>query len=247
MDGFVPYQLALISSPAILLLALLVIRRVEEQDQHITDEIKSIDVSDQSSIIVILLCAPIISMLAWSGRNGMDFFLNVYLDDVMNVATAKIGSLRAIGQIVAAISVAIIPPIVAKAGKYRSIPVANALSATCLFLFAIARNFYGIAVAYAGMMAFHTVAAAASAAFGQMMVPVDKRPILSGMSNMAVGVGSAAISLAGGFLAGSVGFRVFFQLSSAMIGASAVFFSIFYFKPKGEYRKLSVWHYRNRL
>ena len=245
LDGFVPYQLALISSSALGLIALLVIRRLEEQ--QISDEIKSNDDSDQSSVILILIFAPIISMLAWSGRNGIDFFLNVYLDDDLNVATAKIGSLRAIGQIVAAFSAALVPPIVAKVGKYRSIPVAFGLSAICLLFLAMVRNFYGIALTYTGMTAFHTIGSAVSSAFGQMMVPVDKRSIFSGLANMAVGVGSSAILMAGGFLAGSVGFQVFFLLSGTLIGASAVYFSIFYFKPKGKYRKLDLWYYRNRL
>ena len=245
MDGFVPYQLALISSPMVVLPALLVIRRVEEQDT--SGKTKPIDASGRSSILVILIGAPIISMLAWSGKNGIEFFFNVYLDNDLNVATAKIGSIRAIGQIVAAVSAAFVPSIVAKAGKYRSIPVASGLSATCLLLFAIVRNFSGIALTYAGMTAFLTISSAASSVFGQMMVPADKRSILSGLANMAVGVGSSVILAAGGFLASSIGFRTFFLLSSGLIGASAVVFSIFYFKPKGEYRKLDLWFYRHRL
>jgi predicted MFS family arabinose efflux permease len=62
---------------------------------------------------------------------------------------------------------------------------------------------------------------------------------MSGVTNMAVGFGSAALALGGGQLIVAVGFRSLFLACAALIACGALLFAFYFRKPRGEYARVA--------
>ena len=188
---------------------------------------------DNSPLIVILMWA-FVSLIRHSGRAPANTFFNVYLDAGLHLATAQIGLLTGAAKLVAVPAALVTPFFVARWGRCRTVVWGTIGVALSLLLLALVPHWSAAGVGFIGFTAFFAITSPVCSVYNQELVPPAWRPTMAGIVNTAIGLGTAAMSLGGGYAIAALGYRTLFLSSVALSACSALFFWLFFGVPRGE-------------
>ena len=144
--------------------------------------------------------------------------MNVYLDSALGSSALVIGLVMGIAKLAGGFASLLMPAVVARVGKRGAI-IGSALGvAVSLLPLALWPNWLAAGLSYMCMSAFFSLAGPLISMYSLELVEPGWWPAMSSASNMALGLGLAAMSLGGGYAIESLGYRALF-LSGALLSA----------------------------
>jgi MFS family permease len=166
--------------------------------------------------VIALVC-----FLRVGGENAARTFFNVYMDGVWALAPAQIGTAIAVASLLTIPAPLLTPPLVARWGRLPTV-VAGALGVSAgIALLALGAGPVAAAGAYVGMSILAAMARSVWTLVVQESVRPEWRSVASGVANLSSGLGVSAMSMAGGYMAATAGYRSAFLAGSALVALGA--------------------------
>ncbi len=185
----------------------------------------------------LIAVLSVVSLLRWAGRGTADTFFNVYLDSHLHVPVAQIGLIKSLAMLIAVPAALTTPFLTHRLGKPRTIILTILCASLSLIPLALVPQWLAAGVGYMAMMAFFTISSSAITVYSQEIVGPAWRTAVSGVTNMAVGVGMAATSLAGGYMVVGPGYTALFLGCGGLILCSMALYAVYFRVPRGEYAR----------
>lgn len=185
----------------------------------------------------LIAILSVVAMLRMSGESGARSFFNVYMDAGLVVSTATIGVLVAASQIVAGPATLAAPLLAKRLGKTLLISLGTFGTALGYLVMAFAGHWILAGLGFVWATAMLSVTRAVVTVYQMEIVPPDGRTFMSGATSMAMGFGFSSMAFGGGYLIIEVGYRGLFLAGTLCTVAGALLFSLYFRKPRGEYRQ----------
>jgi len=237
VDDAAPFGYALLTAAVLLALgvpALVATREAVPADTaQSTLALRSVR---RSSLALISLLA-VIQLLQAAGEGAARTFFNVYLDTQLNVATHVIGLLAAIGQL-AAVPMALATPLIIARWRIGPTFIKASLGVACSLLpMALIPSVGAVSLGYIGVVAISAVWRSPIQVYRLEIVSLRWRSMMSGASNMSMGLSWAVMGLGGAHIAEHVGYGSVFLLGAFLTTSGAFLFWLFDRVPRGEYAR----------
>ena len=230
-----PYQYPLFLAAGVLLFAFFVFGRMPEpvlEAMNPTETTVSSRMSKvaqwSGSLWVFILLLLVVRMLQVAAPGAILTFANVYLDDGLHIATDRIGMMTAVGKL-ASVPIALLTPhILNKWGNFKVVIWISLISLIAALPLALTSNWQLAGVGYALASGAGPLRYLSFLVFTLSMVPPQRRALVSGAGEMAIGLGFALMAFIGGYLIEAYGYSLFFGISLGitLIGTS-LFWGIF--------------------
>jgi MFS family permease len=182
---------------------------------------------------VIGLLALVI-LLQSAGQGTMYSFFNVYLDTELDVATSRIGTISAVGRLLAGIGALGTPALIARLGHKRMLFWGSLGVGVGLLPLALIRHWVAAGLGYLGVVVLFSITLPAMNIFQMELVAPRWRTTMSGATAMASGLSSFVVTLAGGYVIAGLGYRTFFLAGAALTVAGALLFRACFREPYGK-------------
>ena len=161
-------------------------------------------------------------------------FSNVYLDAGLHAPPALIGTVFAVGQLLAAPAALSAPFLVKRLGKGRIIVWGFLGGAFSLLTLALVPRWEVAGLGLTGVIAMSSLAGAAFDVFHQEVVLPGWRAVMSGAAAMALGLGSSTVAFGGGYIIAALGYRSLFLIGAGLMTSAALLFWAYFRVPRGE-------------
>ena len=178
-----------------------------------------------------------VAMLRMAGESGARSFFNVFMDAGLAVSTATIGVLIAASQIVAGPATLAAPLLAKRLGKTLLISLGMFGTALGYLVMALSAHWILAGLGFVWATAMLSVTRAVVTVYQMEIVPPDGRTFMSGATSMAMGMGFSSMAFGGGYLIIEVGYSGLFLAGTLCAVAGGLLFSLYFRKPRGEYRR----------
>jgi MFS family permease len=188
--------------------------------------------------IIAVVCLTM--LLRWGGLGPIQAFLPVYMDRALHSSTALIGGQAAAAQL-ASIPAALLAALaIARWGKVAVFSRGVLMIAVCLLPLALIPHWGAAAFSNGADVALWALVMPAFNVFTQEAVRREWRPVMAAGVSMSNGLGQAVMSLGGGFLIASVGYRALFLLCAGLICACGLVFGGYFGRSRQGAPSLSL-------
>jgi predicted MFS family arabinose efflux permease len=161
-------------------------------------------------------------------------FFNVYMDSSLLVSTARIGAIIAVANLLTIPAPLMTPPLVQKLGRVRTI-VAGALAvAASILVLGVGGHWALAALAFVCTRSLAAMVRSVWTLIGQESVLPEWRSMVSGMSNLATGLGVALTSFAGGYTVSELGYGITFMAGAVLVALGALVCWVYFRVPRGQ-------------
>ena len=168
-------------------------------------------------VAVAFICA-----LRVGGEFTARTFFSVYLDATWAVPTLQIGGAVALASLLTIPAPLVTPALVARWGRAWTIAVGALGVAGAILLLGLVGHWRLAAGAFVVMTVLAAMVRSVWSLLVQESVSSSWRPTASGVTNLASGLGVAAMSSAGGFLAAELGYSAMFAAGAVLVGLGAL-------------------------
>ena len=185
----------------------------------------------------LIILFTLVSLCMVSGEWTMRVYFNVYLDTVLSVQTALIGTLSA-GALFMGLFALLSPKAAARWGRQRVVFL-GLMGVFVAFLPLIFIEFWlAVGIGYMIMIAAVSLTNPTFLVFSQSVVEPRWRTTIASSIAMSVGLGVAVTSFGGGYIIAGFGFKVLFVLGAlvGLLGAAIVW----RFLPRGESKTVTI-------
>ncbi len=172
----------------------------------------------------IIALFGMIVVLTVAGEALAGTFFNVYLDDGLHASTSRIGTLAALGQLVAVPAALAMPLLAARWGHAHTYLRATLGLALSLLPLALVPQWGAVGLGFMGVIALAAIARPASMVYQMELVPPGWRVAIASAVTTAVGLSWAIMAVGGGYLIPLLGYRAVFALGALLSGAGACLF-----------------------
>lgn len=172
----------------------------------------------------LILTVGLLMALRYGGRGTVATFFNVYLDDELGASAALIGTLSAIGQLVAVPAALLAPLATARWGVARAIYWGSLGMALSTLPLALVPHWAAAGAGFALSTALFWTTGGPLRMFSQELVVPRWRASMASSFMLGQGLAFTAASLAGGYVIVSRGYQALFLLAAGLMAAAAVFF-----------------------
>jgi len=237
LDGPASYRYPLWIAAALLTAALLALLGTREVCSEHTRARATAKGAPPYGLIAFLAC---FTLLRNAGGGAGNTFLNVYLDDHLDVSTGQIGLLLAIGQIVAVPAALLMPALAARWGKARTVALGTLGVALCTLPQVLVPHWIAVGFSLIGVSALRAIATTAYTVYSQEIVPGRWRATMSGAFYLAATLGMAAAASGGGYAISAWGYAGLFASGAGLVTLSALLFWCRFCAPRRA-RGIRVW------
>jgi predicted MFS family arabinose efflux permease len=185
--------------------------------------------------LVLIGFLALVQLLQAAGEGAARTFFNVYLDTGLEVPTHLIGLLAAFGQLVAVPMALLTPLLIARWRNGPTIIRASLGIACSLLPMALIPRVGAVSVGYIGVMAMSGIWRTPNTVYRMEIVSPRWRALMSGASNMSMGLSWAVMGLGGARIAENAGYGSVFLLGAILTTSGTLLFWIFNRVPRGEY------------
>lgn len=190
-------------------------------------------VSGAMPLAIMLIMAALL-LIRVAGDHSVSIYFNVYMDDGLGVPTALIGSITAVGQMLAIPAALAAPLLTTRLGNGRAYALTALLMSLVLLPLALIPAWPAAAFSYIGLTSLISLARPAVIVHQQSLVPAEWRSTMAGVTQMGVSVGAAGVAYLGGYLAGTAGYRAVFLMGSVLVFLGSSLFWAYFRTPRGE-------------
>ncbi|MBN1248862.1 MAG: hypothetical protein JXC32_14470, partial [Anaerolineae bacterium] len=170
----------------------------------------------------ILVSIAVVCFLRVGGEFTARTFFSVYADARWAIPTAQIGGIIALSSLLTIPAPLVTPALVARYGRVKMITAGAAGTAASIALLGVGANWGLASLAFVGISVLGAAARSVWSLVIQESVDEVWRPASAAVANLFSGLGTMAMSSAGGVLAAGVGYRATFLSSAALVAAGAV-------------------------
>jgi len=177
--------------------------------------------------VIILIC-----LLRVGGEFTARTFFNVYMDRALRVSTARIGAAMALANLLTIPAPLVTPLLVQKLGKVRTM-VAGVLGvAASILVLGLSGHWVLAACAFVSTTLLAAMARSVWTLLSQEAAAPEWRSIVSGLSNLATGLGAALTSAAGGYMVTELGYGATFVMGATLVALGALVFWAYFHVPR---------------
>jgi MFS family permease len=231
-----PYRYTLWLAALLLLPAVpvLVTARSAGRLQVQAPALQSTETGSRRAPIGLILIIVLFMALRFGGRGPVVNFFNVYLDDGLGVSTALIGILSASALLIAVPAALVAPLMVARFGNARTIAWGMVGLALCTLPLALLSRWPSVGLAYIGSSAMFALTVGPLRLFSQELVAPRWQTVMASAFMLGSGSAFATLSLVGGYVIVSQGYRALFLIATGLISAAILLFWFYFRVPRGE-------------
>jgi MFS family permease len=175
----------------------------------------------------------LVYLLRSAGEAATITFFNVYLDAGLNVSTALIGTVMAVGQLLGVPAALAAPPVIARWGKAGTVGICFLGLVLSLTPMALIPHWFVASLGLAGFKAMLSLMSPAFLLLSQEAVPPGWRPAMSGAITMGQGVSISALAFGGGYAIMGFGYRSPFSIAAVLAVAGGLLFWAFFLRAPG--------------
>jgi predicted MFS family arabinose efflux permease len=223
LDDPAPYRYPLWIAAALLAPAVWAVLSIREPE--VSQQTAQVEVEGALPLGLVAALAVAVFLLA-AGVGAPRSFYNVYLDDGLRVATATIGTLSAVGQLVASMAALLVPALSARWGHARVYTVASLGVAVGMLPLALIPHWTAAGLGYLVVMSLSAITLPVINVYQMELVEARWRTTMSGITSMANGLSWAAITFAGGSVIAALGYRALFLVGVGVTVVGAAFFGV---------------------
>lgn len=227
LDHPLPYRLPLLIAPFLLLPALIAVWRTRDASTQRSQEPERPNVSESKLPLLTIGLVAFFSLFRGVGRGSVSAFFNVYLDSTLDVPTATIGTIGAMGQIVGIVLALFTPLFVARLGNELSYLLGSLTTALGLLLIALVPHWGVAGLGAVGVNALAAITVPTFSVYQMEAVDTPWRSTMSGSTSMAIGVSRSLIALGGGVIVAAIGYRPLFALGGGLMLLGVLCFWLF--------------------
>lgn len=181
-------------------------------------------VSWQSKVWRIVVLVLVVRVLLIAGVGIVNTFGNVYFDDNLGFSTERIGWLTALGRLWGIPVALVIPYLVGRFGNYRLVIGVTLFSAVGMMLIVLLTNETAAGWAYIIVTAVGSLRYLAFLVYALSLVPQERRSLMAGTGEMAIGFSFAVMAFMGGYAIVWYGYEPVFLAGAALTAVGAVAF-----------------------
>lgn len=235
LDFPAPYRYPLLVAGLLIVPALLIIRATEhveadDNEEQVEDADPHAPASAGSAAMSwrLFVLLQIIRMLQVCGVATIVVFFNVYLDNHLHAATSTIGTISALGRLIA-VPVALLTPLLTRRIGNLNVVVLSCLVVTVGYLpLGFVPTVGAAAIGYIGVVGLSAMRYPAFMNFAMRIVPPRQRGVFNGAGEMSAGVAFTGLALGGGYMIPALGYQSLFLLTAALNLAGAILFWWFF-------------------
>ena len=231
VDSPAPYRYALLVAAVLMSASVPVLTATRETETKETKAQQSAMGAAPYGLIGLLAA---VQMLQGAGEAAAGSFFNVYLDDHLRVVTRQIGTVTAIGQLLAAPAALAGPTLIAHWGKRRTFVRTSCAMVICLLPLAFVPNLWAAGLSYLGILALASVWRPAIMMIRMELVSSEWWPVVNGASHMASGLSYSAMAFGGGYIITTLGYSSLFITGAAVSVVGILLFWLFFRGSRGE-------------
>jgi predicted MFS family arabinose efflux permease len=173
----------------------------------------------------------VVQLLQAAGEGAGRTFFNVYLDVDLHSPTYQIGTLLAIGNLLAVPAALITPTAIGRWGDGRIFIWASLGTTLSLVPLALIPHWTAAGFGFVGMMALSSVWRPAFVLYRMRIVLPGWRAVMNGATNMALGLSYFTMSLGGGYVVTALGYPSLFLAGAGMTAVGALLFWAYFRDP----------------
>jgi hypothetical protein len=177
------------------------------------------------SLFVVTVVAGVLMTVFGS---SVQTFFSLHLDQTFKVPTQSIGAVLGVARGIPAIAFALSPLLIRRYGAYRTAVLAAVVSTLVATSIGLAARWLTAAAGYALMNFLFSLGSPANSLLYQEAVAPSARPVVTGVTNAAYGLGSAAILFVGGYAISWLGYGRFFLAGLAAQVAGIAVFALYF-------------------
>ena len=181
--------------------------------------------------VLIIVIMGLAVLLRVAGEGVVRTFLNIYLDTDLQLTTAHIGLLLAVGQLLSVPAALAMPLFVRRWGDGLTYLYCTWGMVPSLILIALVPTWAAAGLGFMSLMSLIAVARPAIVVFQLEVILPRWRTLMAGATTTAVGLGWGLASWGGGYLVTRLGYGPLFIGGAILSAASAVLFWAF-FRPR---------------
>ena len=182
-----------------------------------------------------LIAIMALTRMLWaSGGWAVGVFFNVYMDASLHAPISLIGTIAAVGGLVAVPAALSTPMLMNHLGKDRTIVWASLGVALSLLPLAILPHWVPAGLGLAAASAAGSIATTAFNIYSQEIVPSGWRAVMSGAGLLAWGLSSSVVSFTGGRIIAARGYASLFLIGSGVTALGALLFWTYFRRARGE-------------
>lgn len=239
-----PYRYPLLLAALLLILAIWAMLasnevRLAESTGQSTMQVQEAGAKAGPALFRVIAVLALVGLLRLVGEGTVRTFFNVYLDAALRVSTVHIGTLLAVGQLLAVPAALITPLLVARWGQGRVVILGAFGIALSLLPLALIPQWGVAGFAFMSVMALTAISRPAFTVYSQEIVPSVRRATMSGATTMAAGLSWSATALGGGYVIASLGYQSLFLLGAGFTLTGGLLFWVYFRIPRGEFARTS--------
>jgi predicted MFS family arabinose efflux permease len=154
-------------------------------------------------------------------------FFNLYMDQALGVATSRIGTVLAMGQLLAAPAGLMLAPLSARLGYDRTFILSALGVAAGALLMGLSGHWLLASAGTVMITALSAIAFPAITVYQQELVHPEWRPVMSGAYMMSVALGWSVMASGGGYFIAEVGYQQLFLLGAVLTGVGTILFGAY--------------------
>jgi MFS family permease len=226
-----PYRTSLLIAALLLAPAIWILSHTQETG----DNRKQNPAGDRVPIPLALITVLSLTILfRVAGEGAARLFLNVYLDDALQVSTAHIGVIAAAGQLLAVPAALGVPILTARWGKGHIYMLGTLGMAASLTPLALIPHWGAAGLGYMSLIALASITRPAIAVYQMEIVSPNLRTAMAAATTMALGLSWGLIALGGGYMITNLGYQSFFLVAAGLSATGALLFWAYFRIPRAE-------------
>ena len=231
LDSPDPYRYPLLLAAMFLIPGLLAL--LATRDVQIDHQVQTSPSTVGPVPLGLIIPLALVMLLMRTGEGAARTFFNVYLDAGLGVSIALIAVLAAGGQLLAIPAALTGPGLIARFGLRRTIMLGILGMGCSLVPLALIPHWGAAGLGFLGVMVLVSFTVPAFGIYHQELMPLTWRTVMSGAATMAVGLSWAFITLGGGYIITTLGYRSFFLTGAALTTAGGLLFWAYSRRPQG--------------
>lgn len=224
-----PYRYPLWIAAVLLLPAILAMVSTRQVSAKHPSQEKEVGVNlKQMGLLTVGLIAlmALIRLFQVASMGTTSTFINVYLDTSLQVSTATIGLLSALGRLLAVPAALLSPFLTTRRGSAFVVVWASLGSTLCMLPVALIPHWLAAGVGFMGVISLSSLRYSAFLVYSMELVTPDWRSTMSGAGEMAAGFSFALMALTGGYIITASGYHTLFLIGASLsLGGTLMFWA----------------------
>jgi predicted MFS family arabinose efflux permease len=187
----------------------------------------------QASLAIIGIMALIRLLQITSMSTTLTFF-NLYLDTSLQIPTAQIGLIAALGRLLAVPAALVTPFLTARRGPAMVAIWASLGGSLSMLPMALVPHWSAAGLGFMGVVALSSVRYSAFLVYSMELVSPEQRGAMSGAGEMAAGISFAMMAFGGGYLISQFGYPPLFLTGAGLSALGTLILWTYLRRPKQE-------------